>query len=157
MVANPEKEIRFTRSGQARLFALLGSVAIATAFTFVAPLLYGHRSPVHWAWTGPPLLLAGGFFWLSFYCGRHAFLILSPVGIEFFPLIRPSQNFRLWSWAEFDEGEVKKGQLCLHLDVEKTSGAIISLAPMTAKSRALFTRAIEGRMEERRLQRAEEN
>lgn len=152
MVANPEKEIRFTRSGQARLFALLGAIALGCAFTFVAPLLYGHRSPVHWAWTAPPLLLAGGFFWLSFYCGRHAFLILSPVGIEFFPLIRPSANFRLWSWAEFHEAEVRQNQFYLHLNAEKTSGAVISLAPMTINGRSLFTRAIEGRMEERRRQ-----
>ena len=149
MVANPEKEIRFTRSGQARLFAILGAISLGAAFTFIAPALYGHDSPVHALWTIPPLLIAGGLFWLAFHCGRHAFMILSPVGIELFPLIRPTQNYRLWSWAEFHHAEIKAKRLYLHHDELKQSGAVISLAPLTASSLALFTRAIEGRMKER--------
>ena len=150
MVANPEKEIRFTRSGQARLFAVLGAICLGVAFTLVAPLLYGHQSPIHSLWTIPPLALASGLFWLSFHCGRHAFVILSPVGIELFPLIRPSKNYRLWSWAEFYHAEIQKNRLYLHNDAEKTSGAVISLSPLTASGRELFVRAIEGRMDEKK-------
>ncbi|MBK1835114.1 hypothetical protein [Roseibacillus ishigakijimensis] len=149
MVAEPEKEIRFTRTGQARSFALLGAIALAVAFTFVAPHLYGHRSPVHGLWTLPLLAVGGGFFWLSRHCAKHAFLILSPVGIEFFPFIRPTKNYRLWSWAEFHRAEIKDKTLTLHFDEKKTAGAVISLGPLTAESRLLLTRAIEGRMAER--------
>lgn len=149
MLTNPEKEIRFTRTSQARSFAILAAFLIAIAVTLFATAFFGVGSPVHPVAPLPFLLLAGGAFWLSFHCAKHAFLILSPVGIEFFPFIKPSQNFRLWSWSEFHHAEIIGTKLYLHFNEEETGGAVISLTPMVASARKLLDVAIEGRMDER--------
>lgn len=150
MVSNPEKELRFTRSQQARNFALLGAILMGIVFTFLATAIFGINPPVELWHTIPPSLLAGGAFWLAHYCNRHAFLILSPVGIEFFPLIKPSKNFQLWQWQEFHLAEIRDRNLYLHFDSEKTAGAVVSLTPLAPHALALLTTAIEGRMSERK-------
>lgn len=149
MVSNPEKELRFTRSGQARNFALFGAVSMGVAVTFFATAVFGSRPPVNLLAVIPPLLLAGGFFWLAYYCNRHAFIILSPVGIEFFPLIKPASNFQVWQWQEFHHGEIRERKLFLHFNAEETGGAVLSLAPLTSQARQLLTTAVDGRMAER--------
>ena len=156
MVSNPEKEIRFTRSGQARTFALVGAFFIAIAVTLFATAVFGVDSPIHPLVPLPFLLLAAGAFWLSYRCVKHAFIILSPVGIEFFPFYKPSQNFRLWSWSEFHHAELVGKNFYLHFDKEETGGAVISLSPMTQGARQLLDIAIEGRMEERFKDQEEE-
>lgn len=156
MLSNPEKEIRFTRSGQARTFAILGAFLIAVSVTLFATAYFGTGSPVHPLLPFPFLLLAGGFFWLSFHCVKHAFIILSPVGIEFFPFIKPTKNFRLWSWSEFHHAEIIGKNLYLHFNEKETGGAIISLSPMVESSLKLLDVAIEGRMDERFKDEAEE-
>ena len=149
MVSNPEKEIRFTRSAQARNFAFLGASLVGIGATLIATATLGKGAPVS-AQSGIPfLLLAAGAFWLSYHCARHAFLILSPVGIEFFPFFKPSKNFQLWTWSEFHHAEVIGKTFYLHFNEEETGGAVISLAPMTEKARVLLDVAIEGRMDER--------
>lgn len=149
MVSNPEKEIRFTRSQQARNYAVLGAILISVAATLLATVIWGKGSSVHPLAAVPFLLLAAGVFWLSFHCARHAFIILSPVGIEFFPFVKPSQNFRVWAWSEFHHAEIIGSQLYLHFNSEETGGAVISLRPLAARSRELLDVAIEGRMDER--------
>lgn len=149
MVSNPEKEIRFTRSAQARNFAILGAILMAVTATLFATATFGKGSPIHPLLPLPFLLLAVGAFWLSFHCARHAFIILSPVGIEFFPFFKPSKSFRLWAWSEFHHAEILGKRFFLHFNEEETGGAVISLAPMAEKSRELLDVAIEGRMDER--------
>ena len=157
MVSNPEKEIRFTRSGQARTFALVGAVFIAIAATLFATAIFGIDSPIHPLVPFPFFLLpAAGAFWLSYRCIKHAFIILSPVGIEFFPFFKPSQSFRLWSWSEFHHAEVVGKKFFLHFNKEETGGAVISLSPMTESARKLLDIAIEGRMDERFKDQEEE-
>lgn len=151
MVSDPSRELRFTRAAQGRDFAVLGAIFFAVSATLFATAHWGEGSPIRYWHLIPPLLPSLAAFWLAYHCTRHACLILSPVGIEFFPLWRPSQNFRLWSWAEFHHAEVDGQKLFLHFDTEETSGAVLSLAPLTAKHRLLLERAIEGRMEERFL------
>ena len=149
MVAKPEKEIRFTRSAQAQTFAILGAILIGLAVTLWATSFFGIDAPVpKWAFL-LPLPLAAGAFFLSFRCIKHAFLILSPVGIEFFPFFKPSKNFRVWNWSEFHHAEIKEKRLYLHFNEEETGGAVISLSPITARSRELLDAAIKGRMKER--------
>ncbi len=149
MVAKPEKEIRFTRSAQAQGFAIGGAILIGLAATLWATAFWGIGSPIpKWAFS-PFLPLAAGLFFLSYRCAKHAFLILSPVGIEFFPFFKPSQNFKVWNWSEFHHAEVIAKHLYLHFNEEETGGAVISLNPITEKSRQLLDMAIEGRMVER--------
>ncbi len=149
MVSDPEKEIRFTRSAQARTFALVGAFLIGIAITLLATAIFGVRAPVHPLSALPPLLLAIGAFWLAVHCARHAFLILSPVGIEFFPFFRPSKHFRVWTWPDFHHANIREKKLYLHFNIEETGGAVISLSPLAAKSRSLLETAINGRMKER--------
>lgn len=149
MVSKPEKEIRFTRSAQAQTFAIAGAIAVGVAATLYATAFEGTGSPVpKWAFI-PFLPLAAALFFLSYRCAKHAFLILSPVGIEFFPFFKPAQNFRVWNWSEFHHGEVIGKRLLLHFTEEETGGAVISLSPLTTRSRELLDTAIEGRMVER--------
>ncbi|MGJ8723328.1 MAG: hypothetical protein ACSHYB_02130 [Roseibacillus sp.] len=156
MVSNPEKEIRFTRSGQARTFAIVGAIFVAIAATLFFTAVIGTGSPIHPLYPLPFLLPAAGAFWLSFRCAKHAFIILSPVGIEFFPFFKPSQNFRLWSWSEFHHAEVIGKNFYLHFNEEETGGAVISLSPMAENARQLLDVAIEGRMDERFKDQEEE-
>lgn len=149
MVSNPEKEVRFTRSQQAIHFAILGAILVSIAATLFATGVWGLQAPVHPLAALPFLLLAGGVFWLSFHCARHAFLILSPVGIEFFPFFKPSTNFRVWAWSDFHHAEVIGKRLYLHFNEEETGGAVLSLSPLSSRSRNLLEIAIEGRMDER--------
>ena len=149
MATKPDKEIRFTRSAQAQTFAIGGAIFIGIAATLYATAFWGTGSPVpKWAFI-PFILFAGGALFLSYHCAKHAFLILSPVGIEFFPFFKPSQNFQVWNWSEFHHAEVIEKHLYLHLNEEETGGAVISLAPLSEKSRNLLDVAIEGRMTER--------
>jgi hypothetical protein len=149
MVSEPHKELRFTRSGQARSFAVIGAILIGVAVTMCATAPF--RSEPLYLFLGsiPFYLLAVSFCWLAFHCSRHPIFILSPIGIEFFPFIKPAQNFRLFSWGEFSLAEIREKRLYLHFDVEKSAGAVISLAPLTGSARELLQRAIEGRMAER--------
>lgn len=156
MVSNPEKEIRFTRSAQARTFAIVGAIFIGIAATLFFTAVLGTGSPIHPLVPLPVLLPAAGAFWLSYRCAKHAFVILSPVGIEFFPFFKPSQNFQLWSWSQFHHAEVIGQKFFLHFNEEETGGAVISLSPMTEGSRKLLDMAIEGRMDERFKDNAEE-
>lgn len=149
MVSKPEKEIRFTRSAQAQSFALFGAILIGLSATLWATAFKGVPPPIP-KWAFPiPLPLAAGLFYLAWRCAKHAFLILSPVGIEFFPFFKPSQNFQLWNWSEFHHAEVIGKRLLLHFNEEETGGAVISLSPISEKSRQLLDRAIEGRMVEK--------
>ncbi|GHC51612.1 hypothetical protein [Roseibacillus persicicus] len=149
MVSNPEKEIRFTRSAQALRFALAGAIFVGLTATLYATARWGTGSPVRYWHMIPGILLAAGSFWLAYRCAKHAFLILSPVGVEFFPFFKPATNFRLWSWSEFHHAEVVGKRLYLHFNEEETGGAVLSLAPMSEESIRLLDVAIEGRMEER--------
>ena len=116
------ERIRFTRSGQARTFALVGAVFIGIAVTLWATAIFGVDAPIHPLLSLPFFLLAAGAFWLSYRCVKHAFIILSPVGIEFFPFFKPSQNFRLWSWSEFHHAEVIGKTFYLHFNKERNRG-----------------------------------
>ncbi|MEM9080534.1 MAG: hypothetical protein AAGC74_07585 [Verrucomicrobiota bacterium] len=152
MVAQPEKELRFTRSTQARQFAVLGAILIGIAVTLFATAIlvfFGYEPPV--ALWSPliPLLPAIALFCLSFHCAKHAYLILSPIGVEIFPFFKPSENFRMIPWPEIAFAEIKDNTLILHRDTGKTSGVIISLSPLDPARRQLLKKAIDGRMAER--------
>lgn len=152
MVAHPEKELRFTRAQQGRNFFILGSVLASTAVTFFATsatVWFGGEPPFGIAWSLIPLAFCLLAFWLATHCTRKAFLILSPVGIEFFPFFSPIKNFQLWNWQTLASAEMSDEKLTLHFNQERTAGAVISLRPMNEKSRSLLKSAIEGRMAER--------
>ena len=147
---SPEQELRFTRSGQAPLFWVASAVLAGVASTVVACSLYREVNPElpHPAWACLPLLLAYGSARIAIRLTRHAYLILTPLGIEIFPFFRPAQNMQLVSWSEIHDAELSPNLtlLTLHHDAGKTSGLHLSLKPIPTGIRPLLARAISGRL-----------
>lgn len=148
-VQSPEKELRFTRSGQAALFWLLSAVCAAVAMTLVATSIYRDANPElpHPAWALVPLAIAGIAARLAVSLTRHAYLILTPLGIEIFPFFRPAEGMRMVVWQEVDEAEVNAEMtlLTLHHDAAKSSGIHLSLRPVRKDRRELLATAVIGR------------
>jgi len=149
-VKSPEKELRFTRSAQGLQFiamcvscvvASLALWVLATQGTeFERPRLDGL------SWTALlPLPFAYISFRLAMRCIRHAYLILTPLGVEIFPLFRPEKNMALITWQEIHTMELRDEQtLVLHHDEAKTSGIVLSLKPILSARRRLLHHTIEG-------------
>ena len=148
-VQSPEKELRFTRSGQAVLFWVASAVFTAAGVTLAATSIYRDINPLlpHPAWSLLPISLAVFTAWLALRLTRHAYLIITPLGIEIFPFFRPSQGMRLVVWQEIHSGEVNAAHtlLTLHHDAEKTSGIHLSLRPVRGDLREWVGKAVLGR------------
>jgi len=103
-IAEPEKELRFTRAGQAPLFYIIAALTVAAAIglLILSTQKWGMDAPPlqSWWWLGIPDLLIGfWFFRLGMRCSQHAYLILTPLGIEIFPFFNVgvrSWNVGLW-------------------------------------------------------------
>ncbi len=150
LLQSPEKELRFTRSGQAVGFWLLAAILASVAVTLLATAFYRDINPKlpHPAWTLLPFILAAVAAKLAFNLTKHAYLILTPLGIEIFPFFRPSVGMQLVVWQELASAEVSENftQLTLHRDVEKTSGIHLSLRPIREDRRSLLAKAVIGRL-----------
>ena len=149
-LAEPHKELRFTRSAQARLFFLLASAFLTLAiFLCAAAFTPGLAFPLWWALL--PLLPALLLYPLAYRCIRHAYLILTPLGIEIFPFFNSRQNLQVLYWSEIDHAEVSSDQrtLTIHYNPGRTAGLMATLAPIEKSLRPLVARAIEGRIAQR--------
>ena len=154
-VLDPEKELRFTRSSQAVLFALLGAIL----FTIGVILIVTYQTADLYKWEEKPFSLwilflpwlpVIGFIWLSLHCVKHPYLILSPIGVEIFPLWKPSQNFNLIEWGRIKIIEFAGKKMTLHYNEEKKAGVVLTLSPLNKKSRMLLQRAMEGVMDQQK-------
>ncbi len=150
LIQSPEKELRFTRSGQAVSFWILSAVLVAAALILGVTASNRDVNPrlPHPAWALLPLGLAAVVGKFAFSLTRHAYLILTPLGIEIFPFFRPSQGMQLVMWQEVSEAEVSDDftLLSLHRDAEKTSGIRLSLRPIRGDRRCLLAKAVIGRL-----------
>jgi len=148
MVSEPQKELRFTRSGQAALFCVLGAVLVGIAVTLAATGYYRFRNPAvpHSAWAAPFVVLAVATFWLARHLTRHAYLILTPMGLEIFPFYRPSKGMQMVLWQEISAVDADKNWLSLHFNNEKTAGMHLSMGPVRKKLRPLLVKAVTGRV-----------
>jgi len=142
-ITEPHKELRFTRSGQAQMFYILAALLLALTVALILICLMGHPS-FHWWMTLPSLILFLASTYAALHCTRHAYLILTPLGIEIFPLIRPTKNFHLIYWSEIDHAEIEdeRSLLRLHRDPNETSGLVLSLKPISQERRILLKKAI---------------
>lgn len=151
-IESPEKELRFTRAGQAPVFWLLAAVCVAVSVTLLATSFYRADNPYlpRPAWALLPLLPAAWCVRTAMHLTRHAYLILTPLGLEIFPFFRPAQGMQLVAWHEIAAVDVvETSRLTLHHNAEKTSGIHLSLKPIAKPQRALLIRAIEGRCQKR--------
>jgi hypothetical protein len=149
-VKSPEKELRFTRSGQAVIFWLLAAVLAGVTITLGLTTLYRDINPdlPHPLWVLLPLIVAVFFVRLAINMTRHAYLILTPMGLEIFPLWRPEQGMRVVFWQEIDAVEFDENltRMTLHFDAEKTSGVHASLRPIRTDLRPALVKAVRGRV-----------
>ena len=144
----PEKELRFTRAGQAAVFWIAAAVFAVAALTIIVTSVYRDFDP---ALPNPWSLLPLALSLLAARCAmkltRHAYLILTPLGIEIFPFFRPASGMNLISWQEIHSAEVDGNfhRLTLHHNAEKTSGVHLSLRPIEAARRPLLAKAVIAR------------
>jgi len=147
---SPGKELRFTRSGQAPLFWVAAAVLASVTVTLLACAPYRAVNPLlpHPAWALVPLALAGLAARSAVRLTRHAYLILTPLGIEIFPFFRPARFMRLVTWQEIAEAEIDADLtlLTLHHDLARTSGLHLSLAPIREDRRKLLAKAVAARV-----------
>jgi hypothetical protein len=150
MIQSPEKELRFTRSGQAGLFWMVAAVSASVGITMLATSTCRDINPElpHPAWAAVPILLALAMARVAIRLTRHAYLILTPLGIEIFPFFRPAAGMRLVIWQEINHAEVNTKNTCitLHYDLGKTSGIHLSLTPIRSDRRSLLAKAVLGRL-----------
>jgi hypothetical protein len=149
-VAEPHKELRFTRIGQAQAFMVIAAVSFAFALLLAVTWLMGHPSFL-W-WMPLPFLVTSILLGrLAGRCARHAYLILTPLGVEIFPLFKPQDNLNLVYWNEIDEVEFDEELtvLRIHHTPEKNSGIVLSLKPIHQKKRPLLKKALLARLAEK--------
>lgn len=147
-VAAPEKELRFTRVHQARVFAIAGAMAFVAGLLLALLVLFRARFPElpsPW-WSLPAFALSYLSFRTGLHCARHAYLILSPMGVEIFPLLRPVSGMQLVPWAQIAEAEFAKHRVTLHYNAEHTAGIHLSLRPLSPLGRQLLEKALQGRL-----------
>jgi hypothetical protein len=147
---SPEKELRFTRSGQAVFFFITAAVLAAVGMTLLATAVYRDINPLlpHPAWALLPFAFAAFSSYTAVQLTKHAYIILTPLGIEIFPFFRPAEGMRLVTWQEIHSVEVaeKMKRLTLHHDAAKSSGIHLSLAPIRTDRRTLLAKAVLGRV-----------
>jgi len=155
-VSEPEKELRFTRAAQAWLFYTVSVIcfAVSLAVFILSTQDWGMGGPMldRWLWLCVPgVVLTYLTFRLGLRCTRHAYIILSPLGVEIFPFIKPEKNLQILYWGEVADAEFSANakQLILHFNEEKKSGVVVSLNPIPPRRRHLLEEAVLGVMEKR--------
>ncbi|MDA7646897.1 hypothetical protein N8675_03090 [Akkermansiaceae bacterium] len=150
-ITEPHKELRFTRAGQAQGFIVIAAVSFAFFLLIGLTWFMGHPTFTWWM-ALPFLILSALLTRLSAYCARHAYLILTPLGMEIFPLIKPHKNLNLVYWAQIIDADFNEEltALKLHFNEDQTAGIILSLKAISAKKRLLLKRALESRLAEKK-------
>lgn len=150
-VREPAKELRFTRARQATGFWIATAMLATVALLIVIGGLFRAGNPglPHPVWALLPAAAAWAMARLAYRCTRHAYLILTPLGIEIFPLFRPATGMNLVTWGEIHDAEVDadRRRLTLHFNAEQTAGIVLSLAPVRCDRRAWLAQAIRGRLQ----------
>ena len=153
-IAEPEKELRFTRARQAPLFFAVAviSFAVSLGIFILSTQDWGMEEPLlkGWWWLClPGLIVCYLMIRLGLRCTRHAYIILSPLGVEIFPFFKARENLQIIYWSQVADAEVKEGNLFLHFSEEKKSGVIASMSPIPAERRELLEKAVIGVMAKR--------
>jgi hypothetical protein len=148
---SPEKELRFTRARQAVLFWVLGVVLVLMAAGVAILSWWQLKSPPPWWLALFPLAGGLGAFWLAVRLTRHAYLLLSPVGVEIFPFWKPTEHFQLIPWGEIAAADFSPDDrwLTLTLAGYEDVKVILTLEPIPLPARMLLIKAVTGVMEKR--------
>ncbi len=142
-----ERELRFTRNRQAfgwmTLACTFFTTALFTAFyiTMVDDLYY---TKVFYWYAALQLVVSGALFYYATYCLKHAYVILSPVGIDVLPIIYPSKRLKFIPWDSIYDISLSGAKTNLHLNSGKT--VTIKSGMMNKQTRAYFVQAITHRV-----------
>ena len=149
-VAESHKELRFTRTRQAsQFFILTAFLMMLGVASFVA--LFASWGPndvdFHfYAWFCLlPLIPSYFTLRLAIHCVRHAYILLTPMGVEVFPFFKPEKNLQIIFWQEVHSFDITSFLLTLHSSPEKTSGTVLTLKPLATAQISLLRKAIEAR------------
>ena len=148
-VAEPHKELRFTRAAQAVPFWVAAAVFGMTTITLLVLGFYRETNPAlpHPLWTVIPLALAWLCVRVAIRCTKHAYLILSPLGVEVFPFFKPTSGMQMIPWSQITEVEAGQHVITLHFAEDQSSGIHLSLSPIEKSKRPLLAKALTGRVE----------
>jgi len=158
-IAEPEKELRFTRAAQGGVFFACSAVifAMTVAVFILSTLGWGNSEPLlqGWWWLSlVGMVLCFILMRLGLRCARHAYIILNPLGVEIFPFFKAKDNLQIIYWSQVADAEFPLGakRLVLHFTEEKNSGVVASLRPIPASRRHLLEEAIMGVLEKRKAE-----
>lgn len=149
-VTEEHKELRFTRARQGSHFFLISTFLLMLGIgSFIA--LFASWGPNDndfktYAWFCL-LPAVPAFFTLriGIHCVRHAYLLLSPMGLEVFPFFKPEQNLQIIFWSDIDSIDITSSKLTLHTNKQKTAGVVITLKPIAKAQISLLQKAILSR------------
>lgn len=150
-MAAPFRELRFTRSRQSVHFAAAGICFAAMAVGILYVWWQRIEDRPAWWLALLPLGPALWCFWMTGRLARHAYVLLSPLGIEIFPLFRAEERLQLIPWSEVAHAGVDDARqwLTITLAGYEDAKVLVSLAPMDSRVRSLLAAAVDGVMTRR--------
>lgn len=151
-VTEPHKELRFTRAAQAVPFWITAAVTATCAILLISLSFHRDENPglPHPAWAILPAALCWGAIRAALHCTRKAYLILSPLGVEIFPLFRPVKGMQVIPWTQIHSVETGDYLVTLHFDDSQSAGIHLTLSPIPKAKRPLLAKALQGRLENNR-------
>lgn len=142
-----DRELRFTRNRAGGILMLVGILLIVVA-VFLQITGYDTISPYLpaplWCMQMMILFPAGVCLFTATRCLKHAAVIITPLGVEILPFLRPKHTMQWFFWQQIKATTIQRNRLFLHL----TDGATISihLFSLTTTSQQLLGYAIQQRI-----------
>lgn len=142
-----ERELRFTRNRSGAILITAGLLLIViaaflqlTGYDTITPYL---PAPL-WVMQSAALAPAVLCLYLGSRCLKYAAVIITPLGVEILPFLRPRRTMRWYLWQQMDSADRNGQRLNLHL----SDGAAVSinLRSMTRASRDMLVHAIRQRV-----------
>jgi hypothetical protein len=143
--------VRFTRSGQAGHFVLIGMIFFCLSLglfvlsvwpqykEFIRPVLNSKL------WSLIPLPLTLGCWWKAYRLSRDPYLVWSPIGLEIYPFLQADTQSQLIPWAQIGKLEIFPDSSHLKIDFahEEQSGVIVTLRPLSRSRRLLLEHMVQ--------------
>ncbi len=145
-ITEPEKELRFTRARQGLTFVAFGGIFLCITFWIWFSNTTINEISIRLIITLILFSLSLICIWVAVNCVRHAFIILTPLGIELFPFWFPSKNLQVIYWTQIDNAIVTEDMKTLEIQCQGGGKVFVALAPITVDRLPYLKRAIEGRM-----------
>ena len=149
-VAEPHKELRFTRAAQAVPFWILAAIAAASAILLISLSFHRAENPAlpHPVWIILPVLICWMAVRVALHCTCKAYIILSPLGVEVFPLMKPIEGMQMIPWSQIDSVEIGDYLVTLHFDDDQSAGVHLTLSPIPKARRPLLAKALTERVKQ---------